>query len=222
MVSAAAVADACVFEDVALGVAPAAVVPLVSPAPRVNGPALPVVHRGSVDVFLEAIDGAAAGDVLVIDNEARDDEGCIGDLVGLEAQLAGLAAIVVWGYHRDSQQLREMQIPVWSLGAVPVGPVALRERDPAPVRLGGVVVARGDLVVADDDGVMVVPAADAERVLERARGVESVERVQAQLARDGEPLREQLQLARFVAARAEDPALTFREHLRAIAREIEA
>ena len=222
MVSAAAVADACVFERVPLAVAPAAIAPLVSPVSRVNGRALPVVHRGSVDVFLEAIDSASPGDVLVIDNESRADEGCIGDLVGLEAELAGLAGIVVWGYHRDSRQLRELAIPVWSLGAIPAGPVGVRERAAEPVRLGDVVVARGDLVVADDDGVLVVPAADAERVLERARGVESVERVQAERARDGESLREQLQLSRYLDARAVNPALTVREHLRAIEREIEA
>jgi 4-hydroxy-4-methyl-2-oxoglutarate aldolase len=219
--STAAVADACVFEGVDVRAAPAAIVPLRTPAPRVHGPALPALHRGSVDVFLEAIAQAAGGEVLVVDNDGRLDEGCIGDLVALEAELAGLAGIVVWGCHRDTEQVRAMSIPVWSLGAMPVGPLELRERDGA-VRLGDVEVREGDLVVADDDGVVLVGAADGERVLARASGVETVERLQAERARAGEPLREQLQLARYLAARAVDPSLTFRQHLRTIDAEIEA
>ena len=53
---------------------------------RIAGRALPAKHFGSVDIFLEAMMSAEQGDVLVIDNNGRADEGCIGDLTTLEAR----------------------------------------------------------------------------------------------------------------------------------------
>ena len=58
----------------------------------------------------------ASGDVLVIDNGGRIDEGCIGDLVVGEAFMSGLAATVCWGTHRDTGAIRAMGARVWSLG----------------------------------------------------------------------------------------------------------
>ncbi|HYE86725.1 MAG TPA: hypothetical protein VEA16_10245, partial [Vicinamibacterales bacterium] len=69
---------------------------------KVAGPARPARHAGSTDVFLEAIAGAAKGDVLVIDNGGRRDEGCIGDLVVGEAFMSGISGTVCWGAHRDT------------------------------------------------------------------------------------------------------------------------
>jgi 4-hydroxy-4-methyl-2-oxoglutarate aldolase len=63
----------------------------VTPNQRLAGAALPVRHFGSVDVFLEAMQSARSGDVLVIDNGGRLDEGCIGDLIALEAEHCHLA-----------------------------------------------------------------------------------------------------------------------------------
>jgi regulator of RNase E activity RraA len=53
-------------------------------------------------VFLEALGSAGYGDVLVVDNGGRADEACVGDLVVLEAQAAGVSGMVVWGLHRDT------------------------------------------------------------------------------------------------------------------------
>ena len=61
----------------------------VSAAMKVTGPVRPVRHYGSVDVFLEALYMAAPGEVMMIDNGGRDDEGCIGDLTVLEVAAAG-------------------------------------------------------------------------------------------------------------------------------------
>ena len=60
----------------------------------------PATHAGGVDIFLEAMEIAESGDILVIDNQGRPGEGCIGDRTVLEGQAAGLAGIVVWGCHR--------------------------------------------------------------------------------------------------------------------------
>jgi 4-hydroxy-4-methyl-2-oxoglutarate aldolase len=109
------IADACALLSLPLRIGPQALRPLRSSA-RVAGRARPARHAGSVDVFLEAIAAADRGDVLVIDNTGRLDEGCIGDLVAGEAHVAGLAGIVVWGAHRDTDAIEGIGIPVWSLG----------------------------------------------------------------------------------------------------------
>jgi Aldolase/RraA len=78
--------------------------------------------------FLEALEGAAPGDVLVVDNGGRLDESCVGDLVALEPQAAGLEGIVTWGLHRDTADMRAIGLPVFSLGAIPAGPLRLDVR----------------------------------------------------------------------------------------------
>jgi 4-hydroxy-4-methyl-2-oxoglutarate aldolase len=92
------VADACIRRNVPLRVAPPGIGAVI-PGRQIAGRALPARHYGSVDVFLEAL-SSAGYDVLVIDNGGRTDEACVGDLVALEAQAAGLGGIVIWGLHR--------------------------------------------------------------------------------------------------------------------------
>jgi regulator of RNase E activity RraA len=124
----------------------------------------PARHVGSVDIFLEAFEGAAPGDVLVVDNGGRLDEACVGDLVALEAQAAGLGGLVIWGLHRDTADMLAIGLPVFSLGAIPVGPQRLDPRPPDALEsavVGDWTVGREDLVLGDDDGVLFVPAARA-------------------------------------------------------------
>ncbi|MGE3190159.1 MAG: RraA family protein, partial [Vicinamibacterales bacterium] len=123
------IADACVALGLPPRTAAAGLRPLVAGS-RIAGPACPAKHAGSVDVFLEAIHDAAPGDILVIDNVGRLDEGCIGDMIAAEARAGGLAGIVLWGAHRDGPAIRKIGIPLWSLGSCPVGPVELRQRTP--------------------------------------------------------------------------------------------
>jgi len=170
-------------------------------------------------VFLEALEGAgtdARGRVLVIDNDGRLDEGCIGDLVTLEAAAAGIAAIVVWGLHRDTAELWRIGLPVFSLGTFPAGP---RREDPRPAdafdraTLGELVITADDTVFVDNDGLVAVSTADLD-VVDTARQIVATERAQADLARAGTSLREQFGFADYLRKRAEDPSVTFRRHLR--------
>jgi 4-hydroxy-4-methyl-2-oxoglutarate aldolase len=177
-----------------------------------------------VDVFLEALGRAGAGDVLVIDNGGRTDEACVGDLVALEARAAGVAGLVVWGLHRDTAELAEIGLPVFSYGSCPAGPVRLDEREPdalATARFGAHLVDAGDIVFADEDGVLFVPAGQAGPVLAAARQIGDVERDQAHRIRDGQTLREQTAFDDYLARRAADPSYTFRQHLRSTGGAIE-
>ncbi len=72
------IADACLRLKLPLRAAPEGVRAL-DPAQRIAGTVIPCRHYGSVDVFLEAMESAQKGDVLVIDNQGRTDEGCIGN-----------------------------------------------------------------------------------------------------------------------------------------------
>ncbi len=211
------IADACSILDIPVRMGAPALKPLVA-GRAIVGRACPANHAGSVDVFLEAVTGAHPGDVLVIDNTGRLDEGCIGDLVVAEARAAGLAGIILWGAHRDTVAIKAMAFPVWSLGTCPVGPRELRSRsvhalDAASV--GPSTVTREDTVFADDDGVLFVETAQVSRVMAAAYDVAEREGVQAKRLAEGELLRVQLDLDAYVAERRHNPSYTFREHLRA-------
>lgn len=218
------IADACAMLQLPIRLGPPQITP-IRPALKVSGPACPAKHAGSTDVFLEAIAAAHPGDVLVIDNVGRLDEGCIGDLVAGEAHVAGLAGIVVYGAHRDTAAIDAIGIPVWSLGTCPAGPRELRARAAHALEaasLGGhVTVTRDDFVFADVDGVTVVARADLARVVTAARDIASREQAQATRLMKGELLRDQLQLAAYVARRQQEPDYTFRDHIRSLGGAIE-
>lgn len=216
-------ADACIRAHVVVRCAPTQMRAVV-PGSRLSGRVCPARHAGSVDIFLEAFEGAAPGDVLVVDNGGRFDESCVGDLVVLEAQAAGLEGVVIWGLHRDTVDIRAIGLPVFSLGTLPTGPQRLDVRSQDALEfatVGDWTVSREDLVFGDDDGVLFVPSARAAEILTLAETIRDTERRQAEQARGGNSLRRQLGFDSYLAQRQQNPSLSFRDYLRAVGGAIE-
>ena len=216
-------ADACIRAQVPVRCAPALLRAVVLGS-RLAGRVCPARHAGSVDVFLEAFETATPGAVLVADNAGRLDEACAGDLVALEAQAAGLSGMVIWGLHRDTADIRAIGLPVFSLGAIPAGPLRLDARPRLALEsaaVGDWTVTREDLAFGDDDGVLFVPSAQAGDVFTLAETIRDTERSQAERIRAGVSLRSQVQFGGYLAKREKTPSLSFRDHLRAVGGAIE-
>jgi regulator of RNase E activity RraA len=127
--------------------------------PRVAGPALTVWTRpGDNLVVHRALDLAEPGDVLVVDAGGALDRAVLGELMARWAAARGLAALVVDGAVRDVEGLAAGPLPVFARGVNHLGPYKVGPGEiGGPVQAGGTVVRSGDVVVADADGVVVVP-----------------------------------------------------------------
>ena len=218
------ICDACLQLKVGFRLAPPDLRPL-QPIERVAGRVVPVRHYGSVDIFFEAMERANPGDVLVIDNAGRRDEACIGDLVLLEARHHELGGVVVWGAHRDSKELQQIGLPVFSCGACPAGPQHLEQREAdalVSARIGEYEVSTDDFVFGDIDGVIFLPVVALPQLIATAQEIRLRERKQAEKVRAGVSLREQFQFRKYLDRRSAHPDYTFRDHLRAIGGAIES
>lgn len=143
--------------------------PLWAPMLRVAGPAYPVACPAGDNLMLHAaIHRAPAGSVLVV--QAGDSNFAVaGGNVCAWAQRRGIAGLVVDGLVRDAAEVRELRFPVFARGVIPIpGAKKARGTLEAPVTCGGVTVAPGDVVVADEEGIVVVPTGRAEEVLRAA------------------------------------------------------
>ncbi|MBX9687642.1 MAG: RraA family protein [Candidatus Obscuribacterales bacterium] len=223
-VSTAQIADACMRLKVPFRIAPAGIKPVIATTTMICGPVIPVRHYGSVDVFLEALERGPQNGIMVIDNGGRTDEACIGDLVVLEVKNAGLKAMLVWGLHRDTNDLIEIAFPVFSYGSFPSGPSRLEAREPEAfksARFGDFITNAEDTVFADLDGAIFVETIHAEKILELAATIRESEKKQAIDTANGISLRQQFQFSEFLMRRDSSADYTFRKHLSSIAKAIE-
>ena len=118
----------------------------------------------------QALTLACRGDVLVIAARGGRRSAVWGHVMTVAARRLGLAGVVVDGCIRDSAQNRADKLPIFARGVCPAGPhKAWPCNLNVPIACAGVPVLPGDLIVGDDDGVVVVPAARARQVLEEAR-----------------------------------------------------
>jgi regulator of RNase E activity RraA len=146
-----------------------AIHPLWGPPPRIAGPAFTVRTARHDNLMMHAaIYLAQPGDVIVV--EAGDDEMAVaGGNVCAIAQRRGVAGFVIDGTIRDVRESQDRAFPLFARGRSPIpagkkGPGNIN----APIRCGGVAVNPGDMVVADEEGIVVVPAARAAEILAKA------------------------------------------------------
>jgi 4-hydroxy-4-methyl-2-oxoglutarate aldolase len=138
---------------------------------RLAGSAITVSsHAGDNLMVHAAVEVCLAGDVLVVTSTAPSTHGMFGELLATSLMARGVRALIVDAGVRDTAELRDMGFAVWAQhvscqGTVKASPGSVN----VPVVLGGVAVAPGDVVCADDDGVVVVPRAEAAWALEQAQ-----------------------------------------------------
>jgi regulator of RNase E activity RraA len=191
--------------DKSLRFADPAIRPLTATA-RVCGPAYTVVAAGEFLSVLWAIGEAAPGDVLVVQAGGAP-LAALGELLANEAARRNLGGILVDGYVRDRSGLPP-ELPLWARGTVPMA----GRSDVVPViggavAFGGLRVTPGELVVADDDGIVIAPREQLEACVPRAREIEAVEAEVLAATRRGESLIGMTDLREHVARlRAGEPS----------------
>ena len=160
---------------------------------HIAGPAYTVhyvptgVVKGTVGDFL---DDVAPGEVVVIDNAGRTHCTVWGDLMTIAAHRKGIAGTVIDGVCRDVPRIRELSYPIYTRGHFMVTGKDRVQVDGInlPVCVGGIQVRPGDIVVADDSGVLVVPLEKAEEVLAAAREIAEAEDFIERALEQGETL----------------------------------
>lgn len=124
-----------------------------------------------------AVDRLEPGHVLVIDAGGRQDRACVGAMVAFAAKYRGAAAIVIDGMATDLPDLVEFGIPVFARGVSPrtTRVLGIEGAMNIPVTIAGAAVEPGMLVIADQDGVTFLGAADFEAIAERAEKAQQIE-----------------------------------------------
>jgi 4-hydroxy-4-methyl-2-oxoglutarate aldolase len=138
---------------------------------RIGGTAVTVLCWPGDNLMIHvAVEQCRPGDVLVVATNSPSTDGLFGELFATALAQRGVRGVVLASGVRDVAELREMGFPAWSTAVSAQGSVkATAGAVNVPVVLGGQQIVPGDVVVADDDGVMVVPRGDVPRALTASR-----------------------------------------------------
>jgi regulator of RNase E activity RraA len=166
----------------------------------------------------DAMESVRPGDAVVIEAEGRAEAGILGEFMAMSLRRSGAAGVVCDAGMRDVLALRALGLPIWCRGAAAASSSAglMMVEHGRPVALGGVTVMPGDMIVGDEDGVVVCPAALWEAALVEVAEREAMERFVRRRLAAGAPLRglyppgeaTQRAFARWQAAGEPDEAAT--------------
>lgn len=144
---------------------------------RAVGSALPVLTvAGDNRAVIEALDHIQPGDLLAINAFGFNGRAIMGDNLAQRFDVLGATGAIVDGYVRDKVIIERLGFPVFARGLTPAGPF---KHGPGtigePVAIGGVVVNPGDIIAADEDGIIIVPLRRAAEVIAAVAAVEELE-----------------------------------------------
>ena len=139
---------------------------------------------------VHAIDAASAGDIIVIDNRGDLKNNCWGEILSMGAKVKGVSGVVVDGAARDIDMCKEFEFPVYARGTVPItarGRI-MQESFNEVIRVGDIQLRPGDIVMADINGVVIIPVEKLDEVLEAAEQIFQKELAMVEELRKGTPI----------------------------------
>lgn len=147
-------------------------------------------HGGGYNAQKRAVDSLQPGEVLVMDARGETRSGTLGDIIALRARTLGAAGIVTDGGVRDLGAVTEIGIPTYHSGAHPsvLGRWHVPWGVDETIACGGTAVQPGDVIVADDDGILVIPPAIVRELVDEAEVQEAEEAFIARMVEEGHPV----------------------------------
>jgi len=142
----------------------------LDPGSRIAAPALvvQVSHDDNLAV-VSALAAPASGVVLVVSGHATSRTATIGDIMAADLDAHGVVGLITDGLVRDASEIRRLGFPVWCRGTTPTAPNKISPgRVGGSVDIGGALVRDGDIVIADDDGIVVWPHEEITALIAKA------------------------------------------------------
>ncbi|UUU26483.1 4-carboxy-4-hydroxy-2-oxoadipate aldolase/oxaloacetate decarboxylase [Streptomyces sp. DSM 40750] len=155
---------------------------------RIAGTAVTVLSWPGDNLMIHAaVEQCGEGDILVVTTTSPSTDGMFGELFATALQRRGVRGLVINAGIRDTAELRAMNFPAWAAAVSPQGTVkATGGSVNVPVAIGGRLVRAGDVILADDDGVVVVPRERARRTAEASEAREQKEAASRAAFLDGQ------------------------------------